>query len=216
MPVAAARAAIQLAAVAAVLAAAMARLWSSILVLAVMFVVATVTAARPSQASHGSLWLAASLAIGLIAVLLPLMLTGTVPATGVTVVPVVGIVLGGTMTAVAVAARRSLDTLSLRAGEVESTLSLGLPERDSRMLVIDRSLADALLPNLDQTCTAGLVTLPSAFVRVLLSTGSAAQAAAVQVMVLVPLLLSQTCGAALTGELVARGRITRSQAVALG
>jgi hypothetical protein len=35
-------------------------------------------------------------------------------------------------------------------------------------------------------------------------------------MELVSLLLSQTCGAALTGELVARGRITRSQAVALG
>jgi putative ABC transport system permease protein len=120
VPVAAARAAIQLAAVAAVLAAAMARLWSSILVLAVVFVVATVTAARPSQASHGSLWLAAWLAVGLIAVLLPLMLTGAV-------VPVVGIVLGGTMTAVAVAARRSLDTLSLRAGEVDAALSLGCP-----------------------------------------------------------------------------------------
>jgi putative ABC transport system permease protein len=54
-PVAAAPAATQLAAVAAVLAAPMARLWSPILVLAVMFVVATVTAARPSQSEYDTL-----------------------------------------------------------------------------------------------------------------------------------------------------------------
>jgi putative ABC transport system permease protein len=101
----------------------------------------------------------------------------------------------------------------MRAGEVDAALSLGLSERDSRMLIITRSTSDALLPNLDQTRTAGLVTLPGAFVGVLLSTGSAAQAGAVQVMVLVALLLSQTCGAAVTGELVARGKISRSRSM---
>jgi putative ABC transport system permease protein len=216
VPRAAARAAIQLAAVAAILTAAMARVWSSILVLAVMFAVAVVTAARRSQADHGSLWLAASLAAGLLVVLPPLLLTGVVPAAGVAVVPIAAIVLGGTMTAVAVAARRALDTLGLRWGEVEAALSLGLSERDSRMMVITRSIADALLPNLDQTRTAGLVTLPGAFVGVLLSTGSATQAASVQVLVLVALLLSQTCAAALTGELVARGKIVRSSATVVG
>jgi len=48
VPRAALRAAAQLAAIAGVLAAAMMHLWSSALVLAVMFVVATVTAARRS------------------------------------------------------------------------------------------------------------------------------------------------------------------------
>jgi len=55
LPWAALRASVQLAAVAGVLAAAMMRLWSSALLLAVMFVVASVTAARRSQASSGSL-----------------------------------------------------------------------------------------------------------------------------------------------------------------
>jgi putative ABC transport system permease protein len=45
---------------------------------------------------------------------------------------------------------------------------------------------------------------------VLLATGSAAQAGAVQVLVLISLLLSQACGVAVTGELVARAWITRS------
>jgi putative ABC transport system permease protein len=210
VPGAAVRAAAQLAAVAAVLTAAMARLWSSVLVLAIMFLVAAFTAARRSQADHGSRWLALPLAAGLLAVIPLLLLTGLVPLTGIAIVPIVGILLGGTMTAVAVAARHALDALAMRVGEVEAALSLGLPERDSRMEVIQRGIADSLLPNIDQARTAGLVTLPGAFVGVLLSTGSAAQAGAVQVLVIIALLLAQSCGVALTGEVVARGKITRT------
>jgi len=213
VPSAAVRAAVQLAAVALVLAAAMSRLWSSILVLAVMFGVASVTAARRSEATRGSLWLAAALAVGMLSVIPLLLLTRVVPLTGVALVPVFGIVLGGTMTAASVAARRALDALSLRAGEVDAALSLGLSERDSRIEVIERPVSDALLPNLDQARTAGLVTLPGAFVGVLLATGSAAQAGAVQVLVLISLLLSQACGVAVTGELVARGKIVRAGVV---
>jgi len=211
VPWAAVRAAMQLAAVAGVLAAALARLWSSILVLAVMFVVAGLTAARRSQASRGSPLLLVSLALGMVAVLPLLLFSGVVPLTGVAVVPIVAIVLGNTMTAVAVAARLALDVLQLRAGEVEAALSLGMSERDSRMEIIGQTAANALLPNLDSTRTVGLVTLPGAFVGVLLSTGSAAQAAAVQILVLIALLLCQTCGVAATIELIARGMITRQR-----
>jgi putative ABC transport system permease protein len=133
VPWAAIRAAVQLAAVAGVLAAALARLWSSMLVLAVMFVGACVTAARRSHASRGSALLMVSLALGLVAVLPLLLLSGVVSLTGVAVVPIVAIVLGNTITAVAVAARLALDTLHLRAGEVEAALSLGMSERNSRL-----------------------------------------------------------------------------------
>jgi hypothetical protein len=54
-----------------------------------------------------------------------------------------------------------------------------------------------------------IVTLPGAFVGVRLSTGSATQAGAVQILVLIALLLSETCGVAATIELVARGMISR-------
>lgn len=137
-----------------------------------------------------------------------LLLSGVVPMTGVAVVPIVAIVLGNTMTAAAVAARLALDTLTVRAGEVEAALSLGMTERDSRMEIIGRSATDALLPGLDRN--VGLVTLPGAFVGVLLSTGSAAQAGAVQIRILIALLLAQTCGMAVTVELIARGAVTRT------
>jgi putative ABC transport system permease protein len=73
----------------------------------------------------------------------------------------------------------------------------------------ERLATNALLPNLDSTRTVGLVTLPGAFVGVLLSTGAATQAGAVQILVLMALLLSQTCGVAATVELVARGMVRR-------
>ncbi|CDQ44440.1 ABC transporter permease [Mycolicibacterium neoaurum] len=208
-PVAALRAAVQLAAVSAVLVVALQKLWSSVVVLAVMFTVASFTAARRSQARHGAGWLAVAVAAGMVAVIPLLLLTGMLPLAGVALVPVFGIVLGGTMTATAVAARRALDALGEHHGEIEAALSLGFSERFSRMMVIQRPLSDALIPNLDQARTAGLVTLPGAFVGVLLATGSAAQAGAVQVLVLIALLLAQVCGVAVAGELVARGSITR-------
>jgi putative ABC transport system permease protein len=94
IPWAAFRTAVQLAAVAGVLAAALTRLWSSMLVLAVVFVVASVTAARRSQASRGSALLVVSLAPGLVAVLPLLLLSGVAPLTGVAVVPIVAMCSG--------------------------------------------------------------------------------------------------------------------------
>lgn len=210
VPRAAARAVLQLTAVAAILASTLRNLGSSLAVLGVMFVAAAVTAARRSQASRSSL-LTIALATGMIAVLPLLLASGLVPLTGVAIVPIVGILLGSTMTAVSVAARRALDTLHSRAGEVEALLSLGFTDRLARMEMIGPTAADALLPNLDQTRTVGLVTLPGAFVGVLLSTGSAIQAGAVQILILLSILLSQTCAVAVTLELIARGAISRTR-----
>lgn len=209
VPRAAVRAVLQLVAVAAILATALSNLRTSLVVLGIMFVAATVTAARRSR-SNRSWLLAVALASGMISVVPLLLSTGLVPITGIAIVPIAGILLGSTMTAVAVAARRALDTLATRAGEVEALLSLGFSDRLARMEIIGPTAADALLPNLDQTRTVGVVTLPGAFVGVLLSTGSAMQAGAVQILILVSILLSQTCAVAATLELIASGKINRT------
>lgn len=208
-PWAAVRGAAQLAAVALILTAALAQLWSSLLVLAVMFGAAVATSARRARAGGSGLWLSLALGAGLGAVLPMLLLSGVVPLTGVALVPIGGIVSGGAMTATSLAARRALDTIEERWGEVEAALGLGFTERDARLEIIRPTAADALLPGVDQTRTVGLVTLPGAFVGVLLATGSAAQAAAVQIMVLAGLLLAQSCAVAVTLELVARARVRR-------
>ncbi|EME18226.1 ABC transporter permease [Rhodococcus triatomae] len=208
-PSAALRGAAQLAVVSLILAAALRHLWSAIAVLVVMFAAASVTAARRSKAGRSGLWLTVALAVGITAVLTPMLASGVVPLEGVALIPIGGIVLGNAMTSTSLAAKRALDSIDHRRGEVEAALSLGLDERDSRMLVVQDVAADALLPGLDQTRTVGLVTLPGAFVGVLLASGSAVQAGAVQILVLVGLLLAQTCSVAVTMELVARGVVRR-------
>ena len=209
VPAATLRGAAQLAVVSLVLAAALRHLWSAVAVLLVMFAAASVTAARRSKAGSSGLWLTVALAVGITAVLTPMLASGVVPLEGVALIPIGGIVLGNAMTSTSLAAKRALDSIDQRRGEVEAALSLGLDERDSRMLVVHDVAADALLPGLDQTRTVGLVTLPGAFVGVLLASGSAVQAGAVQILVLVGLLLAQTCSVAVTMELVARGLVRR-------
>ncbi|MEU1550612.1 ABC transporter permease [Nocardia sp. NPDC005745] len=209
-PRAAIRGAAQLGIVALVLAAALAQLWSAVLVLAVMFAAAVATAAQRSSAGRSGMWLVVALGAG-IGTVLPLMLiTGVVPLTGVALVPIGGIVLGGTMTATSLAARRALDTVAQRWGEVEAAMSLGFTEREARLEVVRPIAGDALLPGVDQTRTVGLVTLPGAFVGVLLASGSALQAAAVQMLVLTGLLLAQATAVAVTIELIARSKVHRA------
>ena len=210
VPAAATRAIVQLGLVAVIVGAALARLWSSFIVLAVMFAAAVFTAGRRASAGRSGMWLALALATGWGVVLAVMVGTGVVPMKGVAVVPVGGIVLGGAMTATSQSARRALDVLHDRYGEVEAALSLGFSDRDARLELIRPAAADALLPGVDQTRTVGLVTLPGAFVGVLVASGSATQAAAVQILVLLGLVLAQSCAVAVTIELVARGRIHRN------
>ena len=133
--------------------------------------------------------------------------SGAVPLRGVAVIPIAGILIGGAMTATSLAGRRLRDELSARRGEVEAALALGLLQRDAVLLVGRPVVATALVPALDQTRTVGLVTLPGAFVGVLLGGGSPLEAGAAQLLVLVGLLAAQVLAVWGVTELIARGSI---------
>jgi len=145
---------------------------------------------------------------GTLPVLGLILLTGTVPVTPIAVVPIAGILIGGAMTATSLAGRRALETLRTRRGEYEAALALGLTDREAALELCRPSAAEALVPALDQTRTVGLVTLPGAFVGVLLGGASPIAAGAAQLLVLIGLLAVETIAAVLTVELVARRVIT--------
>jgi putative ABC transport system permease protein len=201
---AAARATVQLAVVGLLIAAVLRSWWLTIGFVVVMLTVASVTAGR-RLVPHGRWWWAvAPVWSSTVPVGVALLLSGLVPLTEVAVVPVLGILIGGAMTATTLAGRRTLDALTGRRGEVEAALSIGLETRDARILVARDDAGLALLPGLDQTRTVGLVTLPGAFVGMLLGGASPIQAAAVQLLVLVALLLVQAVATVFTLELIAR------------
>ncbi|MFB7087244.1 ABC transporter permease [Streptomyces sp. NPDC056296] len=71
------------------------------------------------------------------------------------------------------------------------------------------SAAGALIPALDQTRTVGLVTLPGAFIGMLLGGASPLPAGAVQLFVLVALLAVEAVAIAVVLEMVARDKMSK-------
>ncbi|MFJ2114167.1 MULTISPECIES: ABC transporter permease [unclassified Streptomyces] len=179
--------------------------------IALMYAVAVRTAGRRITPNGSWWWAAAPIAAGVAPVMAVVLLTGVVPTKGIAIIPIAGILIGGALTATVLSGRRALDELHARRGEVEAGLALGLLERDARMEVSRTAASDALLPGLDQTRTVGLVTLPGAFVGMLLGGASPVLAGAVQLFVLVALMAVQAVAVTVVLELVTRGRLHRDE-----
>jgi putative ABC transport system permease protein len=207
---AALRAAVQLAAVSALITVVLTRLGTAAAFVALMLAVAIATSARRTRAGASGAWVGVALAAGALPVLVLILASGVVPLRAVSVVPIGGIVIGGAMTATTLAARRALDAVAERRGEVEAGMAIGLTDREARREIARPAAADALLPALDQTRTVGLVTLPGAFVGMLLGGATAVQAGSVQLLVLLSLLAAQSVAVVGCAELVASGRLRRS------
>ncbi|MEU9618178.1 MULTISPECIES: ABC transporter permease [unclassified Streptomyces] len=203
------RAAAQLAAVSLLIGWVVRSLPPLLAFVALMYAVAVWTAGRRITRNRTWWWVALPIGAGVAPVVALLLLTGLVQARGIALIPVTGILIGGALTATVLGGRRALDELTTRRGEVEAGMALGLLDRDARLEIARPAAADALLPGLDQTRTVGLVTLPGAFVGMLLGGASPVQAGAVQLFVLVALMAVQAVAVAVVLELVARGRLHR-------
>ncbi|WP_433267875.1 ABC transporter permease [Actinosynnema sp. CS-041913] len=207
---AALRATAQLAAVSAVITVVLASLPLTAAFLVLMAAVATGTSAARTKTGRRGAWVGVAILVGTVPAVAALVFTGLVPLDGIALVPVGGILIGGAMTATTLSVRRALDTLQDRHGEYEAALALGFTEPVAVRELVRRPAAEAILPALDQTRTVGLVTLPGAFVGMLLGGAPVWQAGALQLVVLLGLLAVETAAIAAVVELVARGLVRRA------
>lgn len=152
-------------------------------------------------------WTLVPISGGVLPGVLGMLATGLVPLKPISVIPVIGIVGGNSMVATSLAGKRIHDALRNRYGEYEAGLSIGLTSAEAADVVARDDAALALIPGMDQTRTVGLVTLPGAFVGALLGGASAWEAAAVQLLVLVALLVAQAISVLLTTELTIHGHL---------
>ncbi len=189
--VAAVRAGLQLALVSSIIVLAIQHLWSSALFVAVMFTIAVVTTSRRVQTQNVWWWTAAAMACGAIPVLAIIYLSGTAPVNGYSLIPIGSIIVGNMMTAHTLAGRRYFAELRDKVGVYEAVLALGLPRRRAIWMVVQPVAVEPLIPTMDSTRTVGLVTLPGAFIGVLLGGGTPLQAGASQLLVLVGILVGQ-------------------------
>lgn len=207
---AACRAVVQLAVVSLVIAATLRSLWWSLAFVAVMLVVATGTSARRIGVPMGQAWwIGFTITAGAAPVVGLCLASGVIPLNGAGIIPIAGIVIGGAMTSATLTGRRASDELAAQQGAYEAGLAIGLQAVDAASLVVQPTAREGLTPGLDQTRTVGLVTLPGAFVGVLLGGGTPLEAGAAQVLVLIGLMAAQAITAALLLRQMAIGRVVR-------
>ena len=205
--VAATRAVVQLAAVSLVIGFVLRSLALTAGFLALMIIVAAGTSAHRITGSlrPSSWWTAVPILAGIVPTMGVILLSTVMPIEPIAILPTAGILIGGAMTATSISGRRATEELTAQRGTYEAALSIGLPRREGVVLVARDAAGLALVPGLDQTRTVGLVTLPGAFVGVLLAGAPPLQAGAVQLVVLVALLLVQALAVTVTIELISAG-----------
>ena len=127
------------------------------------------------------------------------------PLNGRTLVPIAGMMVGNSMTATVLAARRLTDELRDKRDEVEARLALGQPSRQAATPYIRAALRAALTPQIETTKATGLVFLPGAMTGLILAGTAPLQAVLVQAVVMF-LVLAAT---ATTTVVIALGLIRR-------
>jgi putative ABC transport system permease protein len=205
--VAGVRAVAQLAVVALLIRAAVESLVLSWLLVAVMFAMGVLTTGRRVEALRAWPWMTLAMGAGVGPVLAVVFATGAIPWEGIAIIPIAGIVVGNAMTGHTLVGRQAFAALREERAQYEACLSLGMLPAQAIEESIHRRAPEALLPGLDQVKTTGVVTLPGAFIGVMLGGGSPIQAATAQALVLFGIMAAQTVTVAVAERLIAARRL---------
>ena len=204
---AALRAIVQLGVVSLVIVACLQNMWLALLFTLLMYGIGVRTTTQRTGVGQAWPWTALAMISGVLPVLGIIFATGVAPFNGYSVIPLAGIVVGNMMTAHTLFGRRQFAALRENIPTYEAALSIGLDRSSSIKLVTEATAKEALVPNLDQTRTVGLVTLPGAFIGVLLGGGTALQAGAAQVLVLIGIMAGQNVTVAVANRLMCQARL---------
>lgn len=130
---------------------------------------------------------------------------GIFPLEGRTLVPVAGLVIGNSMSATVLAARRLVEAVREHRLEVEARVALGHTGRQAAQPYVRSALRSALSPQIETTKAVGIVFLPGAMTGLILAGVDPVDAVLVQAVVMYLILgSSATSTTVLTLGLVRR------------
>jgi putative ABC transport system permease protein len=214
--VAGARGAAQLALVGLLLELVFERTGLTVVFVAVMLTAAALTTARRWGPVPGAVARAATaLAVGSGGVLALTVASGAFPRLPQAVIPLIGILLGGSMTAASLAGRRFVEDVERELAQIELRLMLGDSAWRAVLPSMRHAVVTGLIPAIDQTRNVGLVTLPGTFVGMLFAGATPIEAARVQLSLLFLLLGAETIAAVCGVALIARVYLVPGERVVL-
>ena len=122
-----------------------------------------------------------------------------------TLVPLAGLMVGNSMQATVLAARRIVEEVRDKRDEVEARLALGHGSDAAARPYVRQALRTALIPQIESTRTVGLIALPGAMTGLILAGVDPLDAVLVQAVVMFLVLAA----AATTSSVVGIGTIRR-------
>jgi putative ABC transport system permease protein len=204
---AALRAALQLAAVGAVLLVVLQRTGlpgSLVWVAAMVAIAAHVAGHRGRVLPHARALAAAGIATGTAVSLGMLLALGVISTRPEVIVPVGGMIVSGAMQATGLALLRLADETRTARPQIEARLSLGLSARDAFGPHRRTAARTALLPAIDSTKVVGLISLPGAMTGLILAGVDPLTAIRYQIVVMYMLLAAAALAAVTTSRLAER------------
>ncbi|RYB94256.1 ABC transporter permease [Nocardioides oleivorans] len=208
------RAVVQLAVVATILRGVLAVPWTVVLFVVLMLSTASWTAgSRLVELPRGHVIALTGVLAGAAVTLVLVFALRLVDLEARYVVAVAGIIIGNAMSASTLSGRNFLRAARARRDEVEAWLSLGATPQQAYDDIGRDAAREALLPNLDQTRSTGLVTLPGAFVGALFGGASPVVAAQFQLVVLAGIALTMLTTAVVVTRLAGRSAYVVTEVV---
>jgi len=125
-------------------------------------------------------------------------------------VPVGGMVIGNSMTAVAVALNRLADEMHDGRRQIEAMLALGATSFQAARATVARSLRSGMIPLVDSTKTTGIVFFPGTMVGMLVAGAEPVDAVRLQVVLLWVLLGAVALAGLIAVSLGYRGFFTEA------
>ena len=109
---------------------------------------------------------------------------GAFEPTGRSIVPLAGMMVGNSLAATVLVARRVMAEADEHADQIEARLALGLSSTESYAPHLRAAVRDALVPQIERTKAVGVVFLPGAMVGLILAGADPVEAVLVQVAVM--------------------------------
>jgi putative ABC transport system permease protein len=109
---------------------------------------------------------------------------GVFPLEARTLIPLAGMMVGNSMNATVVVARRIVEELRDKRAEVEARLALGQPSSLAARPYVRRAVRTALIPQIETTRAVGIVFLPGAMTGLILAGVDPVDAVLVQIVVM--------------------------------